>query len=536
MPERVAGTRRRRDRLAIPGIGKDLAAKIGELVETGTRSPITRSCSRSSRRPSSTCSTCRASGRRPWRCSTSSSASGTLDDLERAAREGRLRTLKGMGAKKEALILKALEERARVAGRRLMAEAHETAAALVGGAARSMRPTPTSPSVGSLRRGCETCGDLDILAAGAPPSLMDAFTELPARRARPGPRRHQVERPARGAASRPTCGSCRARASAPPCSTSPARRRTTSRCAIARSSAASSSTNTGLFRDRRRPAGRRRDGGRHLRGARPRVRPAGAAREPRRDRGRRARARCPGCQRAGPARRSAHAHDRHRRPRRRRDDGAGRAGRRARATSRSPITARRWRWPTGSTSARARSTRARSPRAERPRLDGITRARRHRVRHPAGRHDGSRRRLPRRSSTSSSPRSIPAFNQDEAQMTDRLLRAIECPWVDVLGHPTGTADPQARAGYRVRLRPGVRRGRRRRRRRRDQQPDRPARSRRRARAAGPRSRGEADHRLRRALARRAGHLRWGVTVAATRLARAGRRAQHAAVDAFRAVA
>ena len=22
-------------------------------------------------------------------------------------------------------------------------------------------------------------------------------------------------------------------------------------------------------------------------------------------------------------------------------------------------------------------------------------------------------------------------------MTDRLLRALECPWVDVLGHPTG---------------------------------------------------------------------------------------------------
>jgi DNA polymerase (family 10) len=30
--------------------------------------------------------------------------------------------------------------------------------------------------VGSLRRGCETCGDLDILAAGGPPSLMEAFT------------------------------------------------------------------------------------------------------------------------------------------------------------------------------------------------------------------------------------------------------------------------------------------------------------------------------------------------------------------------
>src|SRR6185436_2405395 len=30
-----------------------------------------------------------------------------------------------------------------------------------------------------------------------------------------------------------------------------------------------------------------------------------------------------------------------------------------------------------------------------------------------------------------------AFNQDEAQMTDRLLRAISHPFVDIIGHPTG---------------------------------------------------------------------------------------------------
>ncbi len=30
-----------------------------------------------------------------------------------------------------------------------------------------------------------------------------------------------------------------------------------------------------------------------------------------------------------------------------------------------------------------------------------------------------------------------AFDQDETQMTERLLRAIECPWVDVIAHPTG---------------------------------------------------------------------------------------------------
>ena len=32
-----------------------------------------------------------------------------------------------------------------------------------------------------------------------------------------------------------------------------------------------------------------------------------------------------------------------------------------------------------------------------------------------------------------------AFNQERQQMTDRLLRAIDNPYVDVLGHPTGRA-------------------------------------------------------------------------------------------------
>jgi DNA polymerase (family X) len=84
--------------------------------------------------------------------------------------------MKGMGAKKEALILQALEERKRFTGRRLMVEAHDTAAALVA-ALREHAPEAEIAPVGSLRRGCETCGDIDILAAAAPPSLMTAFTE-----------------------------------------------------------------------------------------------------------------------------------------------------------------------------------------------------------------------------------------------------------------------------------------------------------------------------------------------------------------------
>ncbi len=102
----------------------------------------------------------------------------TLDDLERAAADGRIRALRGMGAKKEALILKALEERKRHAGRHLLPAAHDAAAALVA-YLRERAPSADILPVGSLRRGCDTCGDLDILASGADQGLMDAFVGHP---------------------------------------------------------------------------------------------------------------------------------------------------------------------------------------------------------------------------------------------------------------------------------------------------------------------------------------------------------------------
>ena len=42
------------------------------------------------------------------------------------------------------------------------------------------------------------------------------------------------------------------------------------------------------------------------------------------------------------------------------------------------------------------------------------------------------------------------FSMDEPQMTDRILRALECPWVDILGHPTGRLLLK-RQGYRLDL-------------------------------------------------------------------------------------
>jgi DNA polymerase (family X) len=165
------------DRLGIPGIGKDLAAKITELVDTG-RCRFHQDLLQEF--PPTILDLLRLQGVGPKTVALlyRGLEIRTLDDLERAAREGRIRALKGMGAKKEALILKAIEDRQRFTGRRLMSEAHDTAAALVA-SLRHHAPDADISVVGSLRRGCETCGDLDVLAAGGPASLMDAFTQHP---------------------------------------------------------------------------------------------------------------------------------------------------------------------------------------------------------------------------------------------------------------------------------------------------------------------------------------------------------------------
>jgi len=161
----------------IPGIGKDLAARIREIADTGDaafhRDLIAEF-------PPTILDLLHLQGVGPKTVATLYRELGvrTIDDLEAAAKDGRVRALRGMGAKKESLILKALEERKKFAGRHLLADAHEAASALAV-YLQEHAPAATIEPVGSLRRGCDTCGDLDLLACGAPASLMDAFIEYP---------------------------------------------------------------------------------------------------------------------------------------------------------------------------------------------------------------------------------------------------------------------------------------------------------------------------------------------------------------------
>ena len=161
----------------IPGIGKDLAARILEIAVTGDAEYRRELLAEF---PSSVLDLLGLQGVGPKTVASLYRELGirTLDDLERAAQEGRIRALRGMGAKKEALILKALDERRRRGGRHLLPDAHAQVASVVG-FLHGQHPELDIVAVGSLRRGCETCGDLDLLAVGAEPSVMETFTAYP---------------------------------------------------------------------------------------------------------------------------------------------------------------------------------------------------------------------------------------------------------------------------------------------------------------------------------------------------------------------
>jgi DNA polymerase (family 10) len=94
----------------------------------------------------------------------------TLEELELAAREGRLRTVKGVSARTEARILAGLADlESRPPIRLHMAEARALADRF--GALLSTMPGVTAVTAcGSVRRGRETVGDLDLLVATQEPA------------------------------------------------------------------------------------------------------------------------------------------------------------------------------------------------------------------------------------------------------------------------------------------------------------------------------------------------------------------------------
>jgi len=88
-----------------------------------------------------------------------------VDGVEKLAREGKIRELPRMGEKHEAKLLKAIEDYRRISGRFLIDAAEEEAEKLTEYLKKFPGIEKITPA-GSLRRGRETVGDLDILVTG----------------------------------------------------------------------------------------------------------------------------------------------------------------------------------------------------------------------------------------------------------------------------------------------------------------------------------------------------------------------------------
>jgi DNA polymerase (family 10) len=151
--------------VGLPGIGKDLAGKIAELVNTGRLGALTEI---EARTPTTLTALTTVPGLGPKRVHRLHEAFGikTLKDLERAARAHKIRELRGFTAKTEEKILAEIERGKEREQRFKIATAEDFAQTLCA----YLQADPHIGRVivaGSYRRRKDTVGDLDILVTCA---------------------------------------------------------------------------------------------------------------------------------------------------------------------------------------------------------------------------------------------------------------------------------------------------------------------------------------------------------------------------------
>jgi DNA polymerase (family 10) len=179
-PERIVDILRDPERKVtdIPGIGKGLAGVLSEIVGRG-------SCERRDhlleKFPPGALEFLKIQGLGPKSIALifEHFHIGTIDELERLCQEQKLRSLPRMGAKLEEKVLRSIASYRQRTGRYLLSYAEGVAAELT----QMLRKVPGVDAVtpaGSLRRGRETVGDLDLLVSGpSPAGSLGAFLASP---------------------------------------------------------------------------------------------------------------------------------------------------------------------------------------------------------------------------------------------------------------------------------------------------------------------------------------------------------------------
>jgi DNA polymerase (family 10) len=166
------------DLTALPGIGKELARHITELVTTGEMGVL---AELRENVPSTLVQIMRLPGVGPKSARKLWDELGveTVEELKSAAEERRVSELKGFGEKKQALILSGIEQFHRHSARYRLDEADRFVAPLLDylGALGEVEKVEVA---GSYRRRRETVGDIDILVlSSAPGPVMEHFVSYP---------------------------------------------------------------------------------------------------------------------------------------------------------------------------------------------------------------------------------------------------------------------------------------------------------------------------------------------------------------------
>jgi DNA polymerase (family 10) len=184
-PERIADILANPERKVtdVPGIGKGLAAVLHEIEAHGTfdkRDELLR------RFPPAALEFLKIQGLGPKSIALlfEHFRIATMDELEQLCRDQKLRTLPRMGAKLEEKVLRSIAQYKERSGRFLLSFADNTARELAKYLSDLEGIEAITPA-GSLRRGRETIGDLDLLVTG--PNAAAALDKVAA-----NPRVHEV--------------------------------------------------------------------------------------------------------------------------------------------------------------------------------------------------------------------------------------------------------------------------------------------------------------------------------------------------------
>ncbi|MBP9020099.1 MAG: DNA polymerase/3'-5' exonuclease PolX [Syntrophobacterales bacterium] len=162
------------DLTVLQGIGKELAAKITEIVKTGTLAKLKEI---EERTPPELSRLMKVAGLGPKRVKVLYEKLGVKDfeGLRQAAEKHLIRELPGFGEKTEQKILEDIAGAEKRGQRVKLVVAEEVARSLVGHLSKA-RGVKNVEVAGSYRRRCETVGDLDILAVcGEGSDIMDRF-------------------------------------------------------------------------------------------------------------------------------------------------------------------------------------------------------------------------------------------------------------------------------------------------------------------------------------------------------------------------